>query len=242
MKTIITRNFYQYIVSFMLLICFSGACTPVHQNIKPRVLKPADQIANSKTLNGISVGVEHYVYSGQGLNYLEAGITPVQVTVSNNTSDELILSPDQVIASGSDGQLYLTYTPQEAAQLVIESAALREAAKGAAAGAVTGAALGAIVGLAIGAIFDVNTSDTAMAGAIGGGISGAGGGIATWVNRLQNAARQEINNNALRNSHIAPGFTIAGWLYLPSHVSYSELRIALSLGAGKAYRVFRITL
>lgn len=210
------------------------ACGVRYQNIKPRVMKPASQIADSQTQDGVSVAAEGYAYSGQGINYIKAGIHPIKVVVTNSSSTPMLVNPEQVLAYGSDGQMYLTYQVQEATALVINSHELEAVAQGAAGGALAGAALGALVGLAVGAIFNVNKGNTALAGALGGGLGGAAGGMKGMLAKLRNGAQFEISSNALRQSVVAPGFTVSGWLYFPGQYGYRELRIAISeVGTGK---------
>ena len=211
----------------MLFFSLQG-CGVRYQNIKPRVMKPANQIPDSQTRDGVSVAAEAYSYSGQGVNYIKAGIHPMKVVVTNNCNYPVLVNPEQVLAHGYDGQLYLTYRIQEATTLVIDSHELQAVAEGMAGGAIVGAALGALVGLAVGAIFNVNKGNTALAGALGGGMSGAAGGMRGQLARLRNGVRAEINNNALRQTAVAPGFTISGWLYFPVQSKYDELRIAIS--------------
>lgn len=218
------------------------ACGANYQQIKPRVVKQATQMPNSRTRAGVSVALEQYEYQGQGLNYIEAGILPVRVVVTNVGNVAMVLRPDQVLAYGADGQLYLTYTDQEAAQLVINSNAIQEAAKGAVAGAAAGAALGALFGLAIGAIFHVNVGQTAAAGAVGGALGGGAGGIEGTLKRMRQGVSADITNNALRPSVVAPGFTVQGWLYFPGHVELREVRMALAAQGGGPHQAFRIKL
>lgn len=228
-------------VVFLGLVLLSG-CGPRYQQIKPRVAKQASQLPNSRTRAGVSVALQQYVYPGEGLNYLEAGIVPVNVVVTNFGNLPMKLSPNQVLAYGSDGQLYLTYKAQEAAQLVINSNAIQEAAKGAVAGAAAGAALGALLGLAVGAIFHVNVGQTAAAGAIGGAVGGGAGGIKGTLERLRREVSADIVNNALRESVVLPGFTVSGWLYFPGHVQLREVRMAIAPTGGGPHQAFRIKL
>jgi hypothetical protein len=151
-----------------------------------------------------------------------------------------VLNADSVLAHCSGDNLYMTYTPQEASQLVINSHAMEEAAKGAVAGAISGAAVGALVGLALGAVFRVNTRRTAASGAIGGAMGGVGGGMHAWLIKLRAAAQAEINNNALRHSIVHPGFSKSGWLYFPGEVNLDELRIAISEEGTGNYLSFRL--
>ena len=231
------------VASVILLgLALLSGCGPRYQQIKPRVAKQANQLPNSRTRAGVSVAIQQYVYPGEGLNYLEAGIVPVNVVVTNFGNLPMKLSPNQVLAYGSDGQLYLTYTAQEAAQLVINSNAIQEAAKGALAGAAGGAALGALLGLAVGAIFHVNVGQTAAAGAIGGAVGGGAGGMKGILQRLRREVSADIVNNALRESVVMPGFTVSGWLYFPGHVQLHEVRMAIAPTGGGPHQAFRIKL
>ena len=227
-----------FILLFSLVLL--PACGTRYQQIKPRVVKQAHQMPNSRARGGVSVAIEQYVYPGEGLNYIEAGILPINVVVTNHGNVPMVLQPNQVLAYGSDGQLYLTYTAQEAAQLVVNSNAIEEAAKGAVAGAAAGAALGALFGLAIGAIFGVNAGRTAAAGAVGGAFGGAAGGIKGTLERMRRGVSADIVNNALRPSVVASGFTVSGWLYFPGHVELREVRMALAPSGGGPHQAFRI--
>lgn len=221
-------------VAVAVLLSFTCCSCATVQNIQPHVVQPASQLPNSQTISGISVAAQPYVYPGQGLDYTKAGLYPLRVTVTNNSSRQFLLSPEAVVLLGGDGQLYMTYQNQEAAQLVINSYAIQELAKGAASGAVVGAAIGALVILTVGAILHVHPNDSLVgAGAFGGAVGGAQGGIEAYLTRLRDAAQAEIYNNALTKKVIPPGFTASGWLYFPGHVRPQELRIALSeVGAG----------
>ena len=190
----------------------------------------------------MAVAAQVYQYPGKGLDYRKAGIHPVRVTVSNDGKEPVLIGPEQIVAHGADGNLYLTYTAQEATQLVISSHAMEEAAKGAATGAVTGAALGALVGLAVGAIFRVNLGRTAAAGALGGALGGATGGLGAWLARLRAAAQAEIESNALRKNVVATGFTQSGWLYFPGHVQLDEVRVAVANAVSNSMEVYRLPL
>jgi len=221
------------IVSIVVLFFSLTTCASTSQNITPHVVQSASQIPNSKTTGAISVGAEAYSYPGKGLNYLKAGIHPLRVTISNDGNEAVQISPESVLAHAINGELYMTYTPQEAAQLVINSHAIEEAAKGAASGAVTGAAIGALVGLLTGAILDIDPGRLAATGAVYGGISGGAQGAGVWLIKLREAAQAEINTKALRRIIVPPGLTMSGWLFFPGNVSLDELRIAVSpVGTG----------
>ena len=234
------KNRAMAIISIVALIYTFAACSTTSQNISPHVVRPANQIPNSRTVAAISVGAEAYSYPGQGLNYLKAGIHPVCVTVSNNGNEPVQINPESVLAHATDGQLYRTYTPQEAVQLVINSHAIEEAANGAASGAVTGAAIGALVGLITGAIWNVDPGRMAASGAVYGGIAGGAQGVGVWMIRLREAAQAEINNKALRRMIVPPGLTMSGWLFFPGNVILDELRITVSpVGTGN-FLTFRL--
>ena len=226
-------------IGLALSVMFLG-CAPVHQNIHPRVVTPANQSPYSQTQNGVSVAAEPYIYSGQGLDYRLAGIHPLRVTVTNQSGRAVMVNPESVLLLASDGNLYMTYMPQEATQLVINSHAMDEAAKGAAAGALTGAAIGALVGLTVGLIFRVRHPERlAGVGAVYGGVGGASGGVEGYLMRLRNVASNEINNNALRHTVVAPGMTTLGCCFFPGQVIPKELRIAISEPGGVGFRTFR---
>jgi len=225
-----------------LNIFFLCSCAPppLRQDIRPHVVKPADQVHNSVTQNNISVGIEPYYYSGQGLNYLRAGIHPIQVIITNNSKKNIELKTDSVLAHSSNGNLYLTYTPQEASELVINSHAMEEAANGAASGAISGAAIGALVGLAMGVALHADPGRSAATGAIGGAVGGTAGGAQAWLARLRSATIAEINNKALRDSIIQPGFTKSGWLFFPGEVYLDELRVAISEESTENHIIFKL--
>lgn len=227
-------KFKPFVAVATLVLFLLCSCAPVHQNIQPRVLKPANKIKNVQTKNKISVAAEPYMYPGQGLDYTKAGIHPLQVVVTNNSDESIKFSSESVVLHATDGNLYLTYTPQEASELVVRSHAIEEAAKGAITGAATGAAVGALVGLVVGSAFGVDTGDMAAHGAAYGGIAGAGGGAKTFADKLRSAATIEINNKALTQATVLPGFTKSGWLFFPGEVTPDELRLAISKeGVGK---------
>jgi len=234
------KNRAMAMISFVGLFFLLVTCASTSQNITPHVVQPAHQLPNSKTTGTISVGAEAYSYPGKGLNYLKAGIHPLRVTISNDGNTSVQISPESVLVHSTNGELYMTYTPQEAAQLVTNSHAIEEAAKGAASGALTGAAIGSIVGLLTAAIFDVDPGSLVTTGAIYGGIAGGIQGVEAWLIKLREAAQAEINNKALRRIIVPPGLTMSGWLFFPGNVFLDELRIAVSpVGTGN-FLTFRL--
>lgn len=219
----------------------SFGCAPVQQNIQPRAITPAYQSPYSQTQEGVSVAAEPYIYSGQGLDYCKAGIYPLRVTFTNQSNNAVMISSESVLLLATDGNLYMTYLPHEAVQLVINSNAMEEAAKGALTGAVTGAVIGALVGLTVGAIFKVHHPERlAGATAVYSGVGGAAGGMQGYLMRLKSAATHEINSNALRHTVVAPGMTTSGWLFFPGQVIPKEIRIAISeANGGRGFRTYR---
>ncbi len=237
-KTMITRRITLSLI-IMFLFC---SCVPQQQQqqMAPRLVIPANNLVNRQTINQISVAVEPYRYSGQGLDYYEAGIYPLLVTLTNNSSTAVVLNPESIIGASYDGQNYLSYRPQEAIESVINSNAMNQAAKGAAAGAAVGTVAGAFVGLTLGAFFGIDPGESARAGAKAGFVGGGVGGSGTAVEKMKAEVRQEIETNALHIAIVQPGETKTGWLFFPVQISFKDIRIPVSAEGGGNSQVFML--
>lgn len=235
-KTMITRRITFSLVIIMFLFC---SCVPQKQ-ITPRLVIPANTLMNTQTRKQISVAVEPYNYSGQGLNYYEAGIYPVLVTLTNNSGSPVVLNPDSIVGTSYNGQGALGYRPQEAIELVINSQAIEHAAKGAATGAMVGTVAGAFVGLTLGAVLGVDPGESARVGAKTGFVGGGVGGGGVAVEKMKAEVRQEIDANALRPAVVQPGETKTGWLFLPTEIVYKEIKITVPIQGAGGSVVFRL--
>lgn len=221
----------------LIFIFLFSSCAP-YQGVTPRLVIPANSLINKQTKKMVSVGVQPYSYSGEGLNYYEAGIFPLLVSLTNNSPHSVYFDPEAIVADSGYGRQYLSYRPQEAIKLVVNSQALQEAAKGAAKGAMVGTVTGTIVGLTLAAVLGVDPGESARIGAKTGFVGGGAGGGGVAVERLKAVVREEINTNGLRASTVNPGMTSTGWLFFPAGMRYKEVRITVSRDGTGTSQVF----
>lgn len=161
------------------------------------------------------------------IDVLDAGIFPIRLIVVNHTQSEVILDPEQI--TGYAGALsYRVYSTQEAVELVVNSAAFKEAIKGSRVGPVVKSILGGdiIVGAAQQGVGGV------ASGGVTGGVSGAGKGAANvgfkkafaYEKGLVRLISKEYDRKGFKKQTLYPGFTADGVIFLPSNAGITELR------------------
>lgn len=164
----------------------------------------------------------------EAIDVLEAGIFPIRLILENHTPSEIVIDPEQI--TGYAGNLsYRGYSPQEAVELVVNSAVFKKAIKGSHVGPLVKSILGGeiIIGAAQQGVGGV------ASGGVSGGVSGAGKGAANvglkkafaFEKGLVHLISKEYDRKRLKRQTLYPGFTADGLIFLPSNAGITELRI-----------------
>jgi hypothetical protein len=168
-----------------------------------------------------------YAYAGQGINYRQAGLSPVYLVVKNTSNRTPSISPDEARAVAADGE-YLPYTEDEALRVVLDSEQFTHTAANAAerglVGAAVGAGLGALFGLIGGG--DAVWKGAAIGGGVGGAI-GAGTSLAEAKSKLKEAVQKDLYQYAWTKQPIPPHYTKVGYLYFPGHRNITAVKVTM---------------
>ena len=228
----------------LLFLTFGCATRPMPTIIYPKAIYPTGHYPMAAESNGLKVSAIPFtpgrdIYAdpaktindkqeNPSLNALEAGILLIRLIVLNETTDEIILDPDQIV--GTAGPVsYRTYSPQEAADIVIQSKTFKEAIKGNQVGPVVQSILG-------GEVF-IEAAKSGVGGAASGGITGGATGAAKgtagvvmdraygYEKALTQLITQEYNGQAIKRLTLYPGFITDGLIFLPSQVAIKEVHI-----------------
>lgn len=162
-----------------------------------------------------------------GLNVLEAGVLPLRVIIQNQSRSIVVIDPSQsALVSGRVA--YRPHTAQEAAEVVIQSAAFGQAIKGTGVGPMTRSILGGEVLLktVTGALSGVLSGG--LAGATSGATTGAGSALAPaqrYQKELAEMIRHVYTTRALAPARLLPGYMMEGLLFFPSDVNAETLKI-----------------
>ena len=221
----------------------SGCATPTLPNrVYPRAIYPLKDYPMFAESSGLKAAAIPFspgwnIYSNpvnpsneksiSTVNVLEAGLLPIRLILSNETSDEIVIDPEQIV--GIAGSVtYRTYTPQEAVDLVVGSTVFKEAVKGTRIGPVVNSVLGgeilfeAVKGGASGvASGDMTGAGSGMAkGAAGTGLERANGFEKALIQALTRESEQTIHRQILY-----PGYITAGFIFLPSQSGITRILI-----------------
>ncbi len=231
-------------LTVLLFLIFGCATKPLPTIIYPKAIYPMDHYPMAAKSEGLKVtaiaiapGRDIYAdpakttdekQANPSLNVLEAGVLLIRLVVLNETKDEIILDPEQIIGI-ADTVSYRTYSPQDAADLVIQSKVFKEAIKGSQVGPVVKSILGGEV------FFEAAKGGVGgvASGGITGGATGAARGTAGVVmeraygyeKALTQLIKQEYNEQAIKRQILYPGFIADGLIFFPSQVGITELRI-----------------
>lgn len=232
------------VLSFLFFLIAGCASRPLPTIIYPKAIYPTDHYPMAADSEGLKVAAIPFapgrdIYADPAkatdekqanppLNVLEAGVLLIRVIVLNETKDEIIVDPDQII--GVAGAVsYRTYSPQDAAGLVVQSKAFKEAIKGSRVGPVVKSILG-------GEIF-FEAAKGGVGGVASGGITGGATGAARgtagvvmeraygYEKALTQLIMQEYNNQAIKLQTLYPNFIADGLIFFPSQAGIAELRI-----------------
>jgi hypothetical protein len=149
-------------------------------------------------------------------------VLPVDISLSNGTSESRLIVPSQVFAITPDGRRIIPIPPgqaiREAGSANALSAGLGGAAKDAAIGAVGGAIIGTALGAAVGAAAGSPGTGAAAGAAIGGGSGLAGGAIVGGAQgdmAAHDDAASQISDLSLRGGEVQPKFSVNGYVFFP---------------------------
>jgi hypothetical protein len=175
------------------------------------------------------LGAQYYVWQGQGLNYVEAGVLPVLLLFRNHSGRYPVIYPQECRGIGAGGAEYPAWSMEQAAERVFASTAYKKSAEAAVVGGLTGGALGAGLGALIGSGF--NHGWGAGPGAlIGAGIGAVGGAALAQqpsLEQYRSTLYQEMATYAWRPAAIAPTALVPGYLYFPANVGIHSVRVLL---------------
>jgi hypothetical protein len=176
------------------------------------------------------LGAVHYRWQGRGINYFEAGLSPVLLIVHNHSAYRApVIYAQECAGIGPGGAEFGPYSVQQAAEVVFASTAYKKSAESAVVGGLTGAAVGAGLGALIGSGF--NGGWGAGPGAlIGAGVGALGGAALTQrpsMDQYRASLQQEMATYAWRPNPIAPSTLIPGYLYFPNTVAVTAIRVTL---------------
>jgi hypothetical protein len=237
---------YNRLLTFLTVLpflMFGCASKPLPTIIYPKAIYPISHYPMSTASGGLKVAAVPFtpgrdVYAepttvidqkvSPPLNVLEAGVLLIRLIVLNETRDEIILDPEQII--GTAGSVsYRTYSPQDAADLVGQSKVFKEAIKGSQVGPVVNSILGGEV--------LVEAAKSGAGGAASGGITGGATGAAkgtagvvverafSYEKALMQLITREYTEQAIKRQTLLPDFVADGLIFLPSRVGITELRI-----------------
>lgn len=227
----------------IFFLSFGCATTPLPKIIYPKAIYPMNQYPVSAESEGLKIaaipfgpGRDIYADPSQPLreqselplNVLDAGVWPVRVIFLNESGDEIMIDPNQII--GMAGSVsYRTYTPQEAVDLVVQSKVFKDASKDSQIGPVIKSLLGGdiFVGAVKGGVSGITS------GGIVGGASGlAQGATSTGMERAQGYEKAliqlitgEYTTKAVQRQTLYPSFITDGLIFLPAKAGIMEIRV-----------------
>ena len=242
MAQLVARRLAWGVLVAFLVASFLGCAS--RSQLRPKVLPDPRMFPNSLVFEGLAMAV--VPFDGQrdvywdpadlkpvkpDFKWLKAGVRPTRIILANESPEAVLLDPTQVICIDIRGVPYQAYTPQEAADAVVESEAFRAHLRGGLKGAVLGAALGAGMGAALGAVtggrdyYDYwgyrryRGIDAAEGAAWGGAVGGVGGlvvGVAKSRDDLERRVRRVIETKQLQAEVIKPGTIKEGLVFFPT--------------------------
>jgi hypothetical protein len=227
----------------VLFSSFGCATTPLPKIIYPKAIYPMNRYPISVESGGLKIaavpfgpGRDIYADPSQPLreqaqpplNVLDAGVWPVRLIILNETGDEILIDPNQIIGV-TESVSYRTYTPQEATDLVVQSKVFKDATKDSQVGPVITSLLGGdiFVGAVKGGV-----SGIASGGIVGGASGLAQGAASTGMERAQGYEKAliqlitgEYTAKAVQRQNLYPRFITDGLIFLPSKAGITELRV-----------------
>jgi hypothetical protein len=170
------------------------------------------------------------------LNVLNAGVLPVRVIVWNDSGEDLVLDPDQIMGQAGDVR-YRLYPPEDAVIVVTGSDEFKEA--------ISGSQVGPVVQSLLGGELLVEAVRSGVSGVASGGVTGGASGAASgaagvglarargYEKSLIQLITSEYKSHAISRRDLAPGFIADGLVFLPGTVGITHLEIRLYAPATK---------
>ncbi len=218
---------------FLLIAVFACTSCGKRQPLpQPRKVVDPASVSGAVTTTQWDVAAVPYEYTGEGINYLEAGVLPVFVIFRNKSAiqPELNMEEARGIAPGGE---YLPYSQEEAQRRIFASEAFSNTASNVARtgsiGALAGAGLGALIGLVGGG--DNIWKGAVIGGAIGAGAGGVYGGVGS-EDDLRKAIRQDLEQYTWSNAPIPADYTKVGYAYLPNGVGITAIKVIVRASGG----------
>lgn len=229
-----------------LLLCLAAVgcvAAPLPQVVYVSAIYPQSRYPTSAEAEGIAVAVVPFapgrdVYGDptlpergrdpRSLNVLDAGMLPVRVIVWNNSREEIVLDPEQIMGL-ADGVAYRPHSPSDAVAVVTGSDEFKNAIKGSQIGPVLQSFLG---GEMIGEALRGGVRGVASGGVTGGASGMAAGATGAGLSRARGYEKSlvqlitaEYTDRAITRRTVYPGFTVDGLIFLPSRVGITRLEI-----------------
>jgi len=175
------------------------------------------------------IGAVRYVWSGQGLNYYEAGLFPVLLLLRNHSGRYPVIYAQECMGIGVNGAEYPPYSLAQATEVLFASTAYKKSSEAAVVGGLTGAAVGAGLGALIGSGFNHGwgAGPGALIGAGVGALGGAALSQQPTMEQYRESLYQEMSTYAWRPTPIAPTALMPGYLYFPANVGIHSVRVVL---------------
>lgn len=220
----IIRKAIVAIVGLCFVLAACGKRQPLPQ--PRRVVDPAS-VSGAIVTPEWELAAVPYAYSGEGIDYLEAGVLPVFLVVRNIGELKPELDPAETRGVAADGE-YLPYSITEAEQRIFDSEAFSNTASNVARtgsiGALAGAGLGALIGL-------VGGGDNIWKGAvIGGAVGGAAGGVYGGLgseSELKRFIKDDLDRYAWDTAPIPSDYTKVGYVYMPNNVGITQIKVVV---------------
>lgn len=232
-------RFRALLACLLAVLC---SCAPIQPLPQPHRVVDPSSMSNAVRTPRWDIAAVGYLYSGEGLDYAAAGLSPVCLGLSNKTDERPQILVEEVRGLAPDGE-YLPYSIPEAVRLVVSSNAFAATAADAARSGGIGAAVGAGLGVLIGLLAGGN--DLIWKGAlVGGAIGGASGALSAGSHSqaaLRDAAEEELYRYAWRTAPLPPKFSQAGYIYFPGNVGVGRIKVVVRSGKDVATYVIPLS-
>jgi hypothetical protein len=225
---------------FFLVVLASCATTQPTQPPKARVMLHPAEYPNHATVEDISIAAVPFsanrsIYSDPNdanpsnppFNLLEAGVCPVRLIFSNESSGSIFVDPSQISCIDVNGVTYQPFDVDEAGDLVVASKAFQNWAKGSVSGAVMGSLLGSALGSVLGSIGrQDSTQKGVLLGSVADSATGAAEDAKTSYANIEQQLRQMLAKDNLKEMTIYRNMKRDGVVLLPA-VKLQKVQILL---------------
>jgi len=193
---------------------------------------PSDYV-NSRELEGAVLAADAWAERREakenfGFDIIGSGVLPVQVIISNQSSSELRIVPEQTFLVQADGTMWGILSADMARERIESRTAWGELGPRAGRGAVLGSLGGAILGTAVGVVTDESVGSALGKGLVVGAAGGAvvGGADALSDGDVGRQIACDLRDASLQNRAVGMGELAHGILFFPAEAN-GELRLKL---------------